>query len=127
MHVMAGVLVDDAGRILLAERPAGKHLAGLWEFPGGKLEPGESPREGLARELLEELGVAVLACTPLIELPWTYGERSLLLDVWRVDAWDGTPSSLEGQALQWLRPEDVAPDILAPADRVVLQKLRALA
>jgi len=125
MHVMAGVLLDPAGRVLLAQRPPGKHLAGMWEFPGGKLEPGETPIEGLLRELREELDVEVdpRNATPLIQVPWNYGERDLLLDAWRVDAWRGTPRPLEGQGLQWRRPSDIAWAMLAPADREILKAL----
>lgn len=120
---MAGVLRRADGCVLLAERPPGKHLAGLWEFPGGKLEPGEAPRDGLVRELREELGVVVHECTPLIELPWHYGALALLLDTWMVSAWSGETQSLEGQALRWALPEQVDPEGLAPADRAILQLL----
>lgn len=123
LHVMAGVLCDSRGRVLLCERPPGKHLAGLWEFPGGKLEVGESPEHGLARELHEELDIVVEACTPWLALPWRYDQLSLLLDTWRVDAWQGTPRSVEGQALRWCMPAEVDPLTLAPADRVILRRL----
>lgn len=124
MHVMAGVLCDREGRVLLAQRPPGKHLAGLWEFPGGKREPGEAPQAALARELREELGLDIEPGTPLIRIPWCYGERGLLLDAWKITRWRGEAASLEGQALQWRRPEQVNPAILAPADRPILQALR---
>jgi len=123
MHVMAGVLLDGEGRVLLAQRPPGKHLAGMWEFPGGKLESGEARFAALARELHEELGVLVQHAEPLIEVPWNYGERALLLDAWRIDQWQGQPQSMEGQALQWQLPVDVDPQQLAPADRLILQAL----
>jgi 8-oxo-dGTP diphosphatase len=127
LHVVAGVLLDATGRVLLAQRPPGKHLAGLWEFPGGKLEPGESPADGLARELHEELDVQVdpAHAAPLIQVPWCYGERALLLDAWRVGQWWGTPRSMEGQALQWLQPREVQKTLLAPADREVLRAMLA--
>ena len=124
MHVMAGLLLDTAGRVLLAQRPIGKHLAGFWEFPGGKLEPGETPLEALARELQEELGIGVLGAEPLIQVPWRYDERELLLDAWRVSSWRGEPRPLEGQPLKWQAPAIVDPMILAPADRVILSALR---
>ncbi|WP_430388196.1 Nudix family hydrolase [Dyella sp. 20L07] len=125
MHVMAGVMIDAQGRVLLAQRPPGKHLAGLWEFPGGKLEEGETPTAGLARELHEELGVeAAFAEEPLIRVPWLYGERALLLDAWIVRRWQGEPSSLEGQALQWCEPRSVDLSLLAPADRPILRALQ---
>jgi 8-oxo-dGTP diphosphatase len=124
MHVMAGVLLDGTGRVLLAQRPAGKYLAGFWEFPGGKLEADETPLAALARELLEELGIHVRSAEALIRLPWRYGDRELLLDAWRVSSWRGEPRSLEAQPLQWLLPARVDPMILAPADRVILAELR---
>lgn len=122
-HVMAGLLLDESGRVLLAQRPAGKHLAGFWEFPGGKLEPGEAPLAALARELREELGIIVLHAEPLTCVPWCYDERELLLDAWCVERWDGAPQSLEGQALQWLMPARIEPALLTPADGPILQAL----
>ncbi len=124
MHVMAGVLFDAQGRLLLAQRPPGKHLAGMWEFPGGKLEPGESRMEGLVRELQEELGVTVQRAEPLIRIPFHYPGHVLLLDAWQSDLWTGEPQSLEGQALHWAMPGQVDPAILTAADRWILQALR---
>jgi 8-oxo-dGTP diphosphatase len=123
MHVMAGVLFDTAGHVLLAQRPPGKHLAGMWEFPGGKLEPGETPQAGLARELFEELDIRIepARMAPLARVPWDYGERELLLDAWRVHAWQGAPRSVEGQDLLWRHPRDIEPAQLAPADREILR------
>jgi 8-oxo-dGTP diphosphatase len=124
MHVMAAVMHDADGRVLLAQRPAGKHLAGMWEFPGGKLERDEAPLAGLARELREELGVHLRFAEPLIRVPCRYVDRELLLDTWQTDQWQGVPQSLEGQALQWLAPAQIDPSILTPADRAVLQAWR---
>jgi 8-oxo-dGTP diphosphatase len=124
MHVMAAVMQDALGRVLLAQRPAGKHLAGMWEFPGGKLEPGETPLEALARELDEELGIRLQRAEPLVRVPCRYSDRELLLDAWQTDQWEGEPQSREGQALQWLMPERVDPSILTTADRAILQALR---
>jgi 8-oxo-dGTP diphosphatase len=124
MHVMAGILRDAAGRVLLAQRPPGKHLAGMWEFPGGKVELGESPWHALVRELREELGVDVEHGEPLIRIPWRYERGELSLDAWLIECWEGEPSSLEGQALQWMLPEAIDPAMLAPADRPILQALR---
>lgn len=124
MYVMAGLLIDTSGRVLLAERPAGKHLAGFWEFPGGKLESGEQPVAALARELHEELGIELRSATPLIRIPWTYGDLALVLDAWVIDTWLGTPQSLEGQALQWCDPATIDPLRMTPADRPILHALR---
>jgi 8-oxo-dGTP diphosphatase len=125
MHVMAGIMLDVDGLVLLAQRPAGKHLAGLWEFPGGKREPGESPCDALARELREELGIEIdpQHSAPHIQVPWRYGERALLLDAWLIRRWLGQPQSREGQALQWCLPAQIDARILTPADAPILQAL----
>lgn len=123
MHVMAGVLRRPDGAVLVTERPPGKHLAGLWEFPGGKLEVDESPLAGLARELREELGVEVLVAEPLLVLPWRYDAFELRLDTWLVSAWQGEPRSLEGQGLRWCQPAVLPREELAPADQAVLEHL----
>jgi 8-oxo-dGTP diphosphatase len=126
MHVVAGVLVDGAGRILIAQRPPGKHLAGLWEFPGGKLEPGETPVAALERELDEELGIAVdpLSFEALVRVPWNYGERGMLLEAILVRAWTGEAQALDAAAIEWADPWAVDPARLAPADRSILGAVR---
>lgn len=121
MYVLAGALCDADGRILLAERPAGKQLAGMWEFPGGKREPGETPLAALARELDEELGVAVIDAAPLVRVPWHYAGHELLLDAWRVTRWRHEPAPREGQRIAWYQPRQVDPKQLAPADRIILR------
>ncbi|MEP7044247.1 MAG: Nudix family hydrolase [Dokdonella sp.] len=124
LHVVAGVLHDAQGRILLAQRPPGKHLAGLWEFPGGKCEDGELPIDALARELREEIGVVVESARPLIVVPHAYAEKRILLDVWRVAAFTGTPHGREGQRLAWVERADLDRLELPPADRPVVTALR---
>ncbi len=124
IHVVAGVLRDAAGRVLLAQRRAGAHLEGLWEFPGGKLDPGESAHAGLARELSEELGVRVLASSPLLRVRWPYPGQTVLLDVRTVDAFDGDPHGREGQAVRWLQPLAIDPSWVPPADRPVVAALQ---
>jgi 8-oxo-dGTP diphosphatase len=124
IHVVAGVLRDAQDRILLAERPPGKHLAGLWEFPGGKCEDGEAPVDALARELREELGIVVESARPLIGVPHVYPDKSILLDVWQVTAYSGTPHSHEGQRLAWIEPDSLDRVEMPPADRPVLAALR---
>lgn len=93
--------------MLLARRHDHAHQGGLWEFPGGKLEPGESAEAGLARELEEELGLTPTAMRPLIRVRHHYPGREVLLDVWRVEAWDGEPHGREGQPVEWVAPEDL--------------------
>jgi 8-oxo-dGTP diphosphatase len=124
IHVMAGALSDAEGRILVARRPDTSHQGGLWEFPGGKLEPGEGPEAGLARELAEELGITVFASRPLIRIHHDYGDRHILLDVHRVEAYGGTPRGLEGQPLDWVHPQDMDPEEFPAADRPIITALR---
>jgi 8-oxo-dGTP diphosphatase len=125
IEVVAAILGDAQGRVLLAQRPPGKALAGYWEFPGGKLEPGEGARAALLRELAEELGVRVRACSDWMSLEHEYPERHVRLAVWRVEAWEGTPSGREGQALQWLAPAALAGAGLLPADLPIAARLVA--
>ena len=126
LHVVAGVLIDDAGRVLIAERPAGKHLAGRWEFPGGKLEPGEERTAGLARELREELGITLgrTPLRPLMRVRHAYPTREVLLDTWVVRQYQGEPRGLDGQALRWCSLEDLMTVELLPADAPIVQALR---
>jgi 8-oxo-dGTP diphosphatase len=124
IHVVAGTIADADGRVLIAQRPRGRHMAGRWEFPGGKLAPGEDPLIGLKRELAEELGVEVRAARPLIRLRHEYQDRRVLLDVWQVTDYDGEPQALESQALAWARPDDLPKHDLLEADRAIVTALR---
>ena len=124
IHVMAAVITDVRGRILLARRTDGRDLAGLWEFPGGKREPGESPEQALVRELQEELGITVQVGAPLINVPQEYPDKRLHLDVRHVTAWTGVPRGLEGQALAWIAPDKLPSYNMPPADRPVVAALR---
>jgi 8-oxo-dGTP diphosphatase len=118
------VLSDAEGRVLVAQRPPGKHLAGRWEFPGGKLHEGELPLDGLKRELAEELGVAVEAAEPLIRLLHDYPDRRVLLDVWQVTRYTGTVQGLDRQALDWVKPDRLPSIDLLEADRPIITALR---
>ena len=102
VHVAAAAIFDAQGRVLISQRPAHVHQGGLWEFPGGKLEPGESAERALRRELREELGIGVQALRPLIRVVHDYPDKAVLLDVWRVDAFTGTAVGCEGQAIEWV-------------------------
>jgi mutator protein MutT len=124
VHVIAGALIDGAARVLIAQRPPGSHLAGGWEFPGGKLEAGEERRAGLARELHEELGVTIEAVYPLMCAQHAYRDRTILLDVWVVTRYRGEPHGLDGQELQWCTAEELAATTLLPADRPIITALR---
>ena len=124
VHVVAAALIDARRRVLIAQRPAGKHLAGAWEFPGGKLEAGEAPAEGLKRALREEIGVAIGAPPPLMRLTHRYPYGEVLLDVWVVRRYRGRPRGLDGQALRWCDRAALAAADLLPADRPILAALR---
>lgn len=124
IHVVAGILSDAAGRVLLAQRPPGTHLAGSWEFPGGKVDPGEAAPAALRRELHEELGIAVGALEPAIGVPWRYAEKSIFLDVYRVLDYSGEPHGRESQALRWCRHEELSAQDMPPADWPVVTALR---
>jgi len=124
IEVAAGILTDTQGRVLLMQRLPGKHLAGLWEFPGGKVEPGETVERALIRELDEELGIEVLASAPLISLPWHYPEKTVRLHALRVTKWQGEPRAREGHPLQWIALRDMDIAAMPPADAPIVAALR---
>ncbi|NUS39215.1 MAG: Nudix family hydrolase [Lysobacter sp.] len=123
VEVVAGVITDVRGRILLARRTEGRDLAGLWEFPGGKVEAGESPEAALARELHEELGIEVELGAALIAVPQRYPHKRLRLDVRRIARWHGSARGHEGQALAWVPPRKLPDYPMPPADRPVVAAL----
>ncbi|HTT09158.1 MAG TPA: Nudix family hydrolase [Gammaproteobacteria bacterium] len=104
MHVAVAVIVNAAGAVLISRRPVAAHQGGLWEFPGGKVEAGETAREALRRELREELGLSALHLRPLIQIDHCYPDRRVYLDVWRVSQWEGQPQGREGQSVKWASP-----------------------
>ncbi len=126
--VVAVALVDADGRVLLAERPAGKSLAGLWEFPGGKVAPGETPEAALIRELAEELGIDVAASclAPFTFASHSYPDFHLLMPLYVCRVWQGTPRGVEGQRLAWVRPNALGDYPMPPADKPLVAMLRDL-
>ena len=124
--VVAAALFDRAGRVLIAQRPAGKPLAGRWEFPGGKVDAGESERQALARELREELGIEVLAARPFMRLTHAYAERDVALSLWIVERFSGEPRSLDAQALKWVAPGRLGSEDILEADQPFIEALRDL-
>jgi 8-oxo-dGTP diphosphatase len=126
VRVVAAVLRDERGRVLIAQRPAGKHMAGYWEFPGGKIAPGESSEQALRRELAEELGVALRRCHPLLQLRHDYADRVVELEVFAVDDYAGAPAGLEAQALKWVAAAELGAQALLPADRPIVEALNSL-
>ena len=126
--VAAVALIDVDGRVLLAERPAGKHLAGMWEFPGGKVQPGETPETALIRELDEELGIDVEASclAPFTFASHPYPEFHLLMPLYVCRKWSGIVVPREGQRLAWVRPGRLGDYPMPPADKPLLAVLRDL-
>ena len=123
--VVAVALIDADDRILIAQRPEGKALAGLWEFPGGKIDAGERPEESLIRELREELGITVKeAClAPLTFASYAYPEFHLLMPLYVCRRWEGFVQSREGQALKWVRARDLRQYPMPPADEPLIPPL----
>jgi 8-oxo-dGTP diphosphatase len=124
IHVAAAAVFDVRGRVLIAKRPAHVHQGGLWEFPGGKLEQGESPRLALERELLEETGIRIGAARRLIQVRHAYPDKSVLLDVWRVDDYAGVPEGREGQPLEWVALDDLPQYSFPAANIPIVQALQ---
>ena len=126
--VVAGALIDSRGRVLVQQRRAGSAMAGLWEFPGGKLEPGETPEAALVRELAEELGIAVGmgALSPCGFASVPHGERHLLLLLYIAREWTGDPRPLDAAALRWTAPNALHALAMPPADRPLVDMLNAV-
>jgi len=124
LHVAAAAIVGDDGRVLIARRPMHLHQGGLWEFPGGKVEPGEDVLAALGRELSEELGIDVVHARPLICIPHRYPDRQVLLDVWRVDAFTGHAHGREGQEIRWLALSELPQYAFPPPNRPIISALQ---
>jgi 8-oxo-dGTP diphosphatase len=126
--VVAVALIDADNRVLIAQRPKGKQLAGLWEFPGGKIEPGERPEETLIRELKEELGIDVKepCLAPLTFASHRYPDFHLLMPLYVCRRWEGIPQAAEHQALRWVHPTKLRDFPMPPADEPLIPVLRDL-
>ena len=123
-YVVAGILLDGHGRVLVTERIGDHSFAGLWEFPGGKIEDGEDSLSALGRELGEELGVEIVEQSLFMSLDYDYADRSVSIDFYLIKHWRNTPMGRDGQALMWILPEELAEDSLLPADAPVIEALR---
>lgn len=128
MLVVAAALVSPEGRVLVQQRPEGRSMAGLWEFPGGQVEAGESPEAALVRELREELGIGVgaAALAPAAFASAPVGSRHMILLLYICRAWEGEPRPLHASALQWVRPQEMRTLAMPPADLPLVDALEAL-
>ena len=126
IHVVAGVIYNPAcDEVLLARRKANQHQGGLWEFPGGKVESGEAPREALIRELTEEVGITARELAPLIEVPWEYTDKRILLEVYEITAFSGTAQGQEGQEVRWVPATQLADYEFPEANLAIIEKIQA--
>jgi 8-oxo-dGTP diphosphatase len=126
LRVVAAALIDARGRVLLADRPAGKHMAGWWEFPGGKIASGESDTDALVRELREELGIEARPDHEIARLQHEYPDRSVEIVLWRATITGGEPRGLDGQQLKWVDTYALSDEKLLEADRPFIAALQLL-
>ncbi|MDE1462800.1 Nudix family hydrolase [Spartinivicinus poritis] len=123
IQVAAAAIINASGEVLIAKRPDDKHQGGKWEFPGGKIEQGETVQAALTRELYEELAIQVITANPLIKITYEYPEKVVQLDVWQVTAFSGDPVGNEGQAIKWVAKTKLSDYQFPPANRPILQAL----
>lgn len=123
VHVAVGVIVDSEQRVLIARRAQNAHQGGLWEFPGGKVEAGETIDQALVRELEEELALKVSRSTPLLEVRHDYSDKSVLLDVWLVTEFSGEAAGLEGQPIEWVPTHQLSEYAFPEANRQIIDKI----
>ena len=124
VHVAVGVLRNDQGQVLISLRADEAHQGGLWEFPGGKVEPGESVEQALSREFEEELGICAHSCTPFIQISHDYEDKSVLLDVWNVQSLSGVPRGREGQQIEWRAQSALCVDDFPRANARIIRALQ---
>ena len=123
VHVAVGVIINDVGEVLIARRASHLHQGGLWEFPGGKLEPGETVEQALVRELQEELAIYARSFDPLTTIEHDYGDKRVLLDVWWVRRFTGEPVGVQGQIVQWSKITDLGQFSFPAANAEIIQKI----
>ena len=126
IRVVAAALYDREGRVLITERPPGKHLAGRWEFPGGKIDAGETEEAALARELAEELGITMRRARALARLAHDYDDRRIDISLWVVEEYGGEPAGLDGQRLKWVSPAHLHHEDMLKADVPFIAALQRL-
>lgn len=123
MEVAAGILLDSEHRVLIAERLDGGPFNGMWEFPGGKINTGESPESALVRELAEEIGIVAQQFESFMKLDHDYPDRTVRLHFFMVSRWSGDVLGMEGQVVRWVLPKDIEADLMLPADSAVIAAL----
>ncbi|MBX2858560.1 MAG: 8-oxo-dGTP diphosphatase MutT [Cellvibrionaceae bacterium] len=123
LRVAVGVVKNAAGEILIARRQSGQHLAGLWEFPGGKIEAGESREQALCRELREEVGIAVASCDYLMTINHQYANKYICLEILLVDAFSGSAAGMEGQQIKWIAISELANYAFPEANKAIVDYL----
>jgi 8-oxo-dGTP diphosphatase len=125
IHVVAAVIKDKQDNILISKRPDHVHLGGLWEFPGGKVDAGESARQALSRELEEELAIDVQGAEPFLEVRHSYPDKSVFLDIWLVDQFAGEARGNEGQSIAWVQRAELANYDFPEGNKPIVEKLLA--
>ena len=125
LQISVGIIRNAAGEIYITQRAADAHMAHKWEFPGGKIEAGESPQEAVIRELQEEVGIVTTSLQPFDKLEYQFPDRHITLWFWLVDSWEGEPWGKEGQPGRWVAPQDLVADEFPPANVPVIEKLIA--
>ncbi|MEM9242482.1 MAG: 8-oxo-dGTP diphosphatase MutT [Pseudomonadota bacterium] len=125
LQVVIGILINAERQVLIARRPEHKPFSGLWEFPGGKIETGETALQALKRELDEEIGISVIQASPLLQVSHRYAKRDVLLDVWQVDQYRGDVTGAEGQAIQWCAIEKLRDYNYPEASETIIDYLQS--
>lgn len=126
IHAVLGIIFNPQHEVLIAQRLPGKHLSGLWEFPGGKVEHQETSAQALNREMHEEIGIEVTAAKFLLQVNYDYPDKSVQLDAWEITRFSGTPHGKEGQPIQWLRTQELVNWTFPPANKAIVEAVMQL-